>query len=55
MSEALIRPARERDLEQIVSLLADDELGREREDTGDPSHARYREAFRQSRCDQAGK
>jgi ribosomal protein S18 acetylase RimI-like enzyme len=33
------------DLPAIVALLADDELGRQREDTSVPVHARYADAF----------
>jgi len=41
-----IRPAREADLPSIVVLLADDPLGRGREDNSEPLPEAYREAFR---------
>jgi ribosomal protein S18 acetylase RimI-like enzyme len=40
-----IRHARRDDLPAIVDLLADDELGRQREDPGPPLNPRYAEAF----------
>ena len=41
-----IRAARKEDLPQIVALLADDDLGRGREQAGGPLPAAYVEAFR---------
>ena len=45
MSDLTIRRATSQDLAAIVQLLADDELGRRREDAGPPVNARYKEAF----------
>ncbi|TWT15818.1 GNAT family N-acetyltransferase [Reyranella sp. CPCC 100927] len=45
MSDLIIRRATSQDLAAIVQLLADDELGRHREDAGPPLNARYKEAF----------
>ncbi len=45
MSDLTIRRATSQDLAAIVQLLADDELGRHREDAGPPLNARYKEAF----------
>lgn len=42
----LYRGARENDLPELVALLADDALGSQREDTGNPINQRYLEAFR---------
>ena len=44
--DLLFRRARIDDLPAIIALLADDELGRTREDAGVPPNARYVEAFR---------
>ena len=41
----VFRPATEADLPAIVRLIADDGLGREREDVSDPLNPRYLEAF----------
>lgn len=43
---ALFRPAREADLPAIIRLIADDGLGRGREDASEPLDPRYRDAFR---------
>ena len=40
------RPATEADLPALVAMLADDVLGREREDAADPTGPAYRAAFR---------
>lgn len=45
MSDPIFRRAREADLPAIVALLADDELGRTREDATMPPNAKYRAAF----------
>jgi GNAT superfamily N-acetyltransferase len=45
MSEIQIRRAEESDLPAIVAMLADDPLGREREDTSVPLAKAYRDAF----------
>jgi GNAT superfamily N-acetyltransferase len=45
MSELTFRRATATDLEDIVGLLADDELGRTREDPGPPLNPRYIDAF----------
>ena len=42
-----IRSAREADLRAIVALLADDPLGRDREDASNPLPDAYRDAFRE--------
>ena len=39
------------DLPALVQLLADDELGAQREDTSHPLNARYRKAFEQIAAD----
>ena len=39
------RPANERDLATLVDMLADDELGAEREDASRPLNQNYRDAF----------
>lgn len=45
MREILFRPAVDTDLPEIVAMLADDELGREREDPSIPLDGRYVAAF----------
>ncbi|WFP77697.1 GNAT family N-acetyltransferase [Mesorhizobium sp. WSM4906] len=45
MSEVQIRRAQQADLPAIVALLADDMLGRDREDTGMPLAQAYLDAF----------
>ena len=45
MHQPTFRRATEADLPAIIGLLADDELGREREDTSTPLNARYGQAF----------
>ena len=45
MSELTFRKARRSDLESIVALFADDDLGRLREDTSLPINPRYEQAF----------
>ena len=45
MSELVFRKARRSDLESIVALFADDELGRLREDASLPINPRYEHAF----------
>jgi ribosomal protein S18 acetylase RimI-like enzyme len=45
MAQAICRRATVRDLPAIVALLADDELGRTREEPGPPPSPRYAEAF----------
>ncbi|MDG4883608.1 GNAT family N-acetyltransferase [Mesorhizobium sp. WSM4884] len=45
MSEVRIRRAQQADLPAIVALLADDMLGRAREDTGMPLAQAYQDAF----------
>ena len=45
MQPLVFRRATVADLATIVGLLADDELGRQREDTSTPINARYTEAF----------
>jgi len=45
MSEPTIRPARRDDVPAIVALLADDPLGRTREDDADPLPSAYWQAF----------
>ncbi|WP_088331841.1 GNAT family N-acetyltransferase [Lacimicrobium sp. SS2-24] len=44
--ELTYRPAKEKDLSALVSLLADDVLGRQREDTSVPLNQAYMSAFR---------
>jgi ribosomal protein S18 acetylase RimI-like enzyme len=46
MTEPLIRRARMSDIPAIIGLLADDPLGRHREDTSSPPNPRYVAAFR---------
>ncbi|MCX2720246.1 GNAT family N-acetyltransferase [Lentiprolixibacter aurantiacus] len=45
MEEVKIRPARKKDVSEIVSMLADDKLGSTREDFRDPLPKAYYEAF----------
>lgn len=45
MNEITIRRAEEADLPAIVAMLADDPLGRGREDTSEPLAKAYRDAF----------
>lgn len=45
LNEIIIRRAEEADLPAIVAMLADDPLGRGREDTSVPLAKRYRDAF----------
>jgi len=45
MTEILFRRAQDEDLPSIVALLADDELGRSREDSSLPVNRRYLDAF----------
>lgn len=45
MNEIIIRRAEEADLPAIVAMLADDSLGRGREDTSEPLAKAYRDAF----------
>ncbi|MEM7170308.1 MAG: GNAT family N-acetyltransferase [Pseudomonadota bacterium] len=45
MSEITFQKAALNDLPAILVLLADDQLGRQREDIGPPANAGYREAF----------
>ena len=45
MSEIVFRPAQSADLPSIVALLADDDLGRTREDASVPLNGKYVEAF----------
>lgn len=45
MSHLVLRRANLADLPAIINLLADDELGRSREDSGTPPNSRYVEAF----------
>jgi GNAT superfamily N-acetyltransferase len=46
MTQISFRRARETDLPAIVAMLADDELGRQREDTSHPLAECYRSAFK---------
>lgn len=46
MTAIFFRRAELADLPAIVALLADDELGKSREDAGIPLHSRYVDAFR---------
>ena len=45
MTEILFRRAQDEDLPSIIALLADDELGRSREDSSLPVNRRYLDAF----------
>jgi ribosomal protein S18 acetylase RimI-like enzyme len=45
MNDLTFRRASAADLEDIIALLADDELGRKREDPGPPLNPRYIDAF----------
>jgi ribosomal protein S18 acetylase RimI-like enzyme len=45
MTDVVFRRANRTDLPAIIALLADDEIGRGREDSGTPSNPRYEEAF----------
>ena len=45
MTETSFRQARENDLEVLVGLLADDDLGATREDVSTPPNPRYYDAF----------
>jgi len=45
MDEILFRPAGPADLPHLIALLADDALGRAREDPADPPALAYRDAF----------
>ena len=45
MAAPTVRRAERRDLPEIVALLADDDLGKSREDPGPPLNPRYAEAF----------
>ena len=45
LNEIIIRRAEEADLPAIVAMLADDPLGRGREDTSEPLAKAYRDAF----------
>jgi ribosomal protein S18 acetylase RimI-like enzyme len=45
MSEIVFRPAQSADLPSIVTLLADDDLGRSREDASAPLNGKYVDAF----------
>lgn len=45
MSEPTFRPATESDLESIIALLADDELGQQREDASMPPNQKYVDSF----------
>ena len=45
MNDVSFRPAVESDLPRIVAMLADDELGMEREDPSIPLNAKYIDAF----------
>ena len=51
--DCLVRKARREDLPAIVRLLADDELGAQREHAGPPLPDRYREAFERIDSDPA--
>ena len=44
-NQLVIRKARERDLATLVGMLADDKLGKAREDTSTPLHDGYAKAF----------
>jgi ribosomal protein S18 acetylase RimI-like enzyme len=46
MSDLVFRRANRTDLPAIIALLADDEIGRTREDSGTPSNPRHEDAFR---------
>lgn len=45
MSELIFRPAKAADLPGIVAMLADDQLGSQREDASLPLNSRYTDAF----------
>jgi ribosomal protein S18 acetylase RimI-like enzyme len=45
MNDLVFRPAQRSDLQCIVALLADDDIGRSREDASVPLNSRYIEAF----------
>lgn len=45
MSKPVFRAARREDVEAIVAMLADDEIGARREDIGRPLNSRYTAAF----------
>jgi ribosomal protein S18 acetylase RimI-like enzyme len=45
MNELIFRPATESDLSDIVAMLADDELGRQREDPSTPLNHKYLDSF----------
>jgi len=45
MTEIVFRPAQSADLPSIVALLADDDLGRSREDASAPVNGKYVDAF----------
>ena len=45
MTEIVFRPAQSSDLPGIVALLADDDLGRSREDASTPVNGKYVDAF----------
>ena len=45
MSELIFRPATVTDLPGIVAMLADDQLGSQREDASNPLNSRYTDAF----------
>jgi hypothetical protein len=45
MTRVILRDAERGEVAAIVRMLADDELGRTREDIGDPLPAAYYEAF----------
>ncbi len=51
MNKVLFRVARREDLPDIVRMLADDELGSQREQTGDPLPESYYGAFEQINSD----
>lgn len=51
VKNAVFRPAAASDLLSIVRLIADDGLGREREDVSEPLNPRYLEAFRAVQAD----
>ncbi len=51
MSNVLFRQARREDLPDIVRMLADDDLGSQREKMGDPLLQSYYTAFEQISCD----
>src|SRR5262245_32362620 len=45
MNDVIIRRAKQADLPRIVAMLADDGIGKSREDTSTPLNAKYVEAF----------